>query len=120
MCIRDRLRCVQTVTPYSVDYGVSVKEKKSLSEAGAQRHPARTARTVASLFDKDSSSLLCTHRPVLPQVMDVLREYLLEGSAEVLPAEDPYLEPGDALVLQVTEGDNPRIVSVERVRAALD
>ena len=78
------LRCVQTVTPYSVDYGVSVKEKKSLSEAGAQRHPARTARTVASLFDKDSSSLLCTHRPVLPQVMDVLREYLFEGSAEVL------------------------------------
>ena len=114
------LRCVQTVTPYSVDYGVSVKEKKSLSEAGAQRHPARTARVVASLFDKDSSSLLCTHRPVLPQVMDVLREYLFEGSAEVLPTEDPYLEPGDALVLQVTEGDDPRIVSVERVRAALD
>ncbi len=114
------LRCVQTVTPYSVDYGVSVKEKKSLSEAGAQRHPARVARTVASLFDKDSSSLLCTHRPVLPQVMDVLREYLFEGSAEVLPTEDPYLEPGDALVLQVTEGDDPRIVSVERVRAALD
>ena len=90
------LRCVQTVTPYSVDYGVSVKEKKSLSEAGAQRHPARVARVVASLFDKDSSSLLCTHRPVLPQVMDVLREYLFEGSAEVLPTEDPYLEPGDA------------------------
>ena len=65
------------MTPYSVDYGVSVKEKKSLSEAGAQRHPARTARVVASLFDKDSSSLLCTHRPVLPQVMDVLRDYLL-------------------------------------------
>ena len=59
--------------------GVSVKEKKSLSEAGAQRHPARIARTVASLFDKDSSSLLCTHRPVLPRVMDVLREYLFEG-----------------------------------------
>ncbi|WP_311473390.1 NUDIX hydrolase [uncultured Rothia sp.] len=114
------LRCVQTVTPYSVDYGVSVKEKKSLSEAGAQRHPARVARTVASLFDKDSSSLLCTHRPVLPRVMDVLREYLFEGSAEVLPTEDPYLEPGDTLVLQVTEGDDPRIVSVERVRAALD
>ena len=57
---------------------------------------------------------------MLPQVMDVLREYLFEGSAEVLPTEDPYLEPGDALVLQVTEGDNPRIVSVERVRAALD
>ena len=108
------------MTPYSVDYGVSVKEKKSLSEAGAQRHPARVARTVASLFDKDSSSLLCTHRPVLPQVMDVLREYLFEGSTEVLPTEDPYLEPGDALVLQVTEGDDPRIVSVERVRAALD
>ena len=111
---------MQTVTPYSVDYGVSVKEKKSLSETGAQRHPTRVARTVSSLFDKDSSSLLCTHRPVLPQVMDVLREYLFEGSAEVLPTEDPYLEPGDTLVLQVTEGDAPRIVSVERVRAALD
>ena len=44
----------------------------------------------------------------------------LRVPAEVLPTEDPYLEPGDALVLQVTEGDNPRIVSVERVRAALD
>ena len=45
-------------------------------------------------------------------------KYLFEGSAEILPTEDPYLEPGDALVLQVTEGDDPRIVSVERVRAA--
>ena len=42
--------------------------------------------------------------------MDVLREYLFEGSAKVLPTEDPYLEPGDTLVLQVTEGDAPRIV----------
>ena len=115
------LRCLQTVPPYSVEHGVAVKEKKSLSEAGAQRHPARTTRTVASLFEKDAPSLLCTHRPVLPIVMEVLGEHLWEGSpADILPAADPYLEPGDALVLQVTEGENPRIVSVERVRPALD
>ena len=40
--------------------------------------------------------------------------------ADILPDANPYLEPGDALVLQVTEGENLRIVSVERVRPALD
>ena len=100
---------------------MAIKEKKSLSEAGAQRHPARTTRAVTSLFEKDVPSLLCTHRPVLPVVMEVLSEYLWEGSpADILPDANPYLEPGDALVLQVTEGENPRIVSVERVRPALD
>ena len=115
------LRCIQTITPYAMEKGVSVKEKKSLSEAGAQRHPARTARTVASLFEKDTPAILCTHRPVLPQVMEVLSGYLWANSpADILPSKEPYLEPGDALILQVTLGDDPRIVSVEKVRPALD
>lgn len=53
--------------------------------------------------------------------MEVLSGYLWANSpADILLPKEPYLEPGDALVLQVTLGDNPRIVSVEKVRPALD
>ncbi|BAV88939.1 MutT1 [Rothia aeria] len=89
------LRCVQTVAPYVNEYSLTVKEKKSLSEAGAERHPKRTAKTIASLFEKGTPALVCTHRPVLPVVLDAVAEHLLtKKQKEHLPAKDPYLEPG--------------------------
>ena len=46
---------------------------------------------------------MCTHRPVLPVVLDAVAEHLLtKKQKEHLPAKDPYLEPGDILVLQVS------------------
>ena len=115
------LRCVQTVAPYVNEYSLTVKEKKSLSEAGAERHPKRTAKTIASLFEKGTPALVCTHRPVLPVVLDAVAEHLLtKKQKEHLPAKDPYLEPGDILVLQVSAYERGGIVSAEVVRPFTD
>ena len=115
------LRCVQTVAPYVNEYSLTVKEKKSLSEAGAERHPKRTAKTIASLFEKGTPALVCTHRPVLPVVLDAVAEHLLTKKQKGhLPAKDPYLEPGDILVLQVSAYERGGIVSAEVVRPFTD
>lgn len=115
------LRCVQTVAPYVNEYSLTVKEKKSLSEAGAERHPKRTVKTIASLFEKGTPALVCTHRPVLPVVLDAVAEHLLtKKQKEHLPAKDPYLEPGDILVLQVSAYERGGIVSAEVVRPFTD
>ena len=114
------LRCMQTVAPYANDHAIAIKEKKSLSESGAAGHPKRTAKVTESLFVKEVPSLLCTHRPVLPLVFKALKSHLMKGSAKILPTEDPYMEPGDAVVLQVSTAEHGGIVSVETIRPVID
>ena len=73
-----------------------------------------------SLFVKEVPSLLCTHRPVFPLVFKALKGHLMKGSAKILPTEDPYMEPGDAVVLQVSAAEHGGIVSVETIRPVID
>lgn len=115
------LRCMQTVTPYANEHSIAVKDKKSLSEAGAADHPKRTAKTVNSLFEKHVPTLLCTHRPVLTIVLDVVGGYLFSKKQRGhLPTGDLPLEPGDILVLQVTASERAQVVSVEVARPFAD
>lgn len=44
----------------------------------------------------------------------------MKGSAKILPTEDPYMEPGDAVVLQVSTAEHGGIVSVETIRPVID
>ena len=64
---------------------------------------------------------VCTHRPVLPVVLDAVAEHLLtKKQKEHLPAKDPYLEPGDILVRQVSAYERGGIISAEVVRPFTD
>lgn len=110
------LRCLSTVTPYARTCGLKVKERPQLTEAAHKRRPGRAASVVASLFDKDVPVALCTHRPVLPTVLKVLRAHLSDDLARILPTEDPYLAPGEMIVLQVSRRHRRRVVSVEIVK----
>ncbi len=64
----------------------------------ARAVPARVARTVRELLEAERSSVLCTHRPVLPTVLDVLGQHSRRPVANALPAHDPFLEPGEMIV----------------------
>ncbi len=84
------MRCLETVTPYADTTGWSLEIADGVSEEGA------TASSVADVVDGlvagEDSAVLCTHRPVLPSVLDALG------------LEDTKLEPGSMLVVHLRQG----------------
>ncbi|MEX5266410.1 MULTISPECIES: NUDIX hydrolase [Kocuria] len=95
------LRCISTVVPYAKKYGIKVKERSQLTEAAHKRHPKRAAQVTEQLFDTERPVVLCTHRPVLPTVLKVLAKHLPPALAAQLPDADPYLSPGQMIVLHM-------------------
>ena len=63
-------RCVQTVQPYASDQVVPVVEAHYLSEEGFE--PGRASAALRDLARTTESTVLCTHRPVLPRLLDRL------------------------------------------------
>ena len=57
---------------------------------------------------------------MFPLVFKALKGHLMKGSAKILPTEDPYMEPGDAVILQVSSAELGGIVSVETIRPVID
>jgi phosphohistidine phosphatase SixA len=90
-------RCVQTVAPYAGTTGWELERDDRLSEEDAT--PKRVRRVVDGLLEDERDALLCTHRPVLPQVFDALG------------LEDPHLDVGEMLVAHLRKG---RVVATER------
>lgn len=110
-------RCVQTIMPYVKRSNAKLKLVDAITERDAARKPGRASNTVEKLFDRRTPVALCTHRPVLPLVLDVLRGHMPERLAKLLPASDPYLAPGEAIICQVSCRKSGRVVSVEQFRA---
>ncbi|WP_210503013.1 NUDIX hydrolase [Nocardioides xinjiangensis] len=89
-------RCVQTVTPYADATGWPVKLHDELSEQDASVDAV--VDLVDGLLDSGEGTVLCTHRPVLPTVLDALQ------------VPDVKLEPAAMLVVHHRKG---RVVATE-------
>lgn len=111
-------RCLTTVEPYAAAAGIALRTKSGLSEETFERDPGRSVRNVERLLARAEPAALCTHRPVLPTVLEHLRD-TTEPDSEVheilaVAAEDGMAK-GEALVCQVSgSGDSARVMSVER------
>lgn len=115
----DWARCAGTVEPYARAAGLTPALLPSLTEAAHEEHPARAAAVVADLVGTAEDTVLCTHRPVLPTVLDVVAQHSRRDVADTLPREDPFLRPAELLVTHVaTTEAGPRVVAAERHRAA--
>lgn len=109
-------RCAATVAPYLVATGLKPWYSDNLTEREHEKSPARVAATVEQLLKGKKSAVLCTHRPVLPTVLEVLARHAAGSVTDALPKEDPYLNPGEALVAHVARTpDGPSIVAIELV-----
>ena len=111
------VRCIQTISPYVAERSAKLKIVDALTERDAARRPRRTRAAVERVMDKRRPVAVCTHRPVLPLVFEVLARHMSAPLGALLPAEDPYLAPGEAVICQVSSSNQRRIVSVERFRA---
>ncbi len=93
------VRCVASVTPYVHTTGWPLHSYDELSEEGAT--PSAIDELVESLLRIDASAVLCTHRPLLPRVL------------ESLGLPDVRLEPAEMLVVHHRKGG---VVAADRVQ----
>ncbi|ASK65350.1 ADP-ribose pyrophosphatase [Brachybacterium avium] len=105
-------RCRATIEPLATIEGLKIRTKEALTEAGHAEHPARTAAVIDRVLAQARPTVVCTHRPVLPTVIDSVRAVTAPGVALELPHEDPFLAAGEALLLHTTAGG--RVVAIER------
>jgi len=106
-------RCRETIGPYAKAHRYKLIERGELSEMGNAKGPARTAKVAKQLFQDARSSVLCTHRPTLPTITEILASYAEPALAKLI-LEAKTLKPAEFVVLHLTtSGKKPRLVAVE-------
>ena len=106
-------RCARTIEPYARAAGLEPGYSE-LTEAEHERSPSRVAGEVRRFLESGRDIVMCTHRPVLPTVLDVLGQHARRSVATRLPAKDPFLKPGEVLVTHIGHTPKgPRVLGVE-------
>lgn len=115
-------RCLDTVAPYARAAGLKLHTEKALTETAHADHPKAARKVVAeALRRRDVPVALCTHRPVLPTVMDVVAQYAPGKLLRSVPDRDPWLKTGEVLVVHMARRPRGKIraVAIEKQRPVL-
>ena len=113
-------RCHQTVEPYAQNRGLIIIERSQLSEMGEAKGPQRTRKMIDKVVGDGRPSVLCTHRPALPTILDALAQYGT-ASDEILIHQARALKPGEMMVVHLTAlslTEPRRIVATEFYEAS--
>ena len=125
----DAVRCHATVRKIAKHLGTAVQREPAFSEEGFEDRPERTARRMHRLLLDAAPLVVCSHRPVLPILLEVAAEVLgktsmstdsMDGSERTDEPWDPKMPPGAFIVLHrsFAAGATPRLVSIERHSAS--
>jgi len=111
-------RCTETVTRYAKHLGVPVQPEPDLTEEAHHDAPPTTAKRASALALTPQPIVLCTHRPVLPTILDAVAEALRlsPSTPEQDRVWDPKLPPGAFIVIHrafSTDG-TVQVVGIER------
>jgi 8-oxo-dGTP pyrophosphatase MutT (NUDIX family)/phosphohistidine phosphatase SixA len=105
-------RCADTVRPYSLETGVPVAAEPSLTEDGFRAEPEaafeRVSGILADAWREHAATVLCGHRPYLPDLVGRLVE-LCPAAAEADPWEHPLpdtVATGSMTVLHVHQDEH--------------
>lgn len=109
----DSRRCRDTVGPYASARSLSITLEESLSEEQHLVDPTHAHSRVSAIAASTQPVLLCTHRPVMPTVMDTLQSQF-EVTHPSKKDFDPALTPGSMVIFH-RDATNPAVVhAVER------
>ncbi|MHB1068144.1 MAG: NUDIX hydrolase [Candidatus Nanopelagicales bacterium] len=115
-------RCLETVRRFAKAVDASVEEEPDLSEECHEVKPSAAARRIRQLARIDAPIVVSTHRPVLPTILEALREELSVDPEDPrwVRAWDARLPPGGFIVIHRTraEDGSMRAVAVERHTAS--
>ncbi len=108
-------RCRTTLEPFAKAKKLKLIERHQLSEFGNKTGPRRTLKVIHDLVTDGSPSVICSHRPALPTILQALAEYGSANHASVL-AESSTLAPAHLTVVHMTipvKGKKRSIVAIE-------
>ena len=102
-------RCVDTLAPYARGCGLDLHSDETFTEVSALTVPELMQASFRDLLERGSGGepepsyplALCVHRPCLPLLFETLREYMGPELATKLPDSDPWLRPGQAVVVHL-------------------
>ena len=122
-------RCVDTLAPYAHGCGLDLRSDEAFTEVSALTAPELMQASFRDLLERGSvlegqseagpagpqgrepapegqlepsyPLALCVHRPCLPLLFETLREYMGPELATKLPDSDPWLRPGQAVVVHL-------------------
>ena len=102
-------RCVDTLAPYAHGCGLDLHSDEAFTEVSALTAPELMQASFRDLLERGSGGepepsyplALCVHRPCLPLLFETLREYMGPELATKLPDSDPWLRPGQAVVVHL-------------------
>lgn len=107
-------RCLATVTPFSEASGLPIKQDTAISQEAYEHGDDDVPAIVARRLKRKETVLLCSHGPVIPEIVDQLVR-------SVAPVEPPVrasgsLGTGDYTVLHISLKKKPRLVAAETHR----
>jgi 8-oxo-dGTP diphosphatase len=108
-------RCLSTIAPYAQSTKVKVKTSPEFTETANEKKPAETKFLFNNLINLNKSIVICTHRPVLPTMIEVL-EARSEKRLQTKLDNIAILKPGAFAVIHMTVDPDPilrRIVEIE-------
>ncbi len=115
-------RCCDTMAPYCRAAGLNLELEPAITEHAHAAAPKATRKVVErALRMREGPVALCTHRPVLPAVMDVVAEYAPGKLLRSVPNRDPWLKTGEIMVIHMARRPHGKIraVAIEKQRPAL-
>lgn len=111
----DSARCRETVRRYAKSIDARVELEPSLSEEAHDDRPKRAARRMRQLLLDPSPLLVCSHRPVLPTLVEAIADLRIPGQQDL--DLDAKLSPGGFLVVHrhfPADGGDPIVLAIER------
>lgn len=109
----DSRRCRDTVGPYASARSTSIELEPTLSEERHKKDQASALSRVSQLALTNQALALCTHRPVMPTVMEALSQ-VFEIENPTKKMFDPALTPGSMVIYHRDATDLSKVISVER------
>ena len=106
-------RCRTTVVPYAEKRKIKIIERSQLSELGNKKAPKRTTNVIDDIVQDGRATVICSHRPALPTILEALERYASAKQKNLLQAGTD-LKPAEMLVVQMTTTEKRKVVSVER------
>jgi 8-oxo-dGTP diphosphatase len=99
-------RCLSTIAPYAQSTKVKVKTSPEFTETANEKKPAETKFLFNNLINLNKSIVICTHRPVLPTMIEVLETRSEKRLKENLD-KIAILKPGSFSVVHFSDDPDP-------------
>ena len=110
-------RCLSTVAPYAQKRSVKVRTIAAFTEAANAEKPEKTRAAVAEIMSLEKSAVICTHRPVLPTMIEQLEK---SASSKLGPKLHlaALLKPGSMAIIHMSRSTDAQIADVVDVEFA--